>query len=43
MKDNEIVYRLEREPKENLIGLILDLCQLDKNNRKRLKDLILKR
>jgi len=43
MNDYMILGLLDREDKENLKGLILDLCHLDKNNYARVKDLIHKR
>lgn len=43
MNDYVLLAILDKEPKENLKGLILDLCHFDKNNYKRVKDLLHKR
>lgn len=43
MNDYMLLDLLNREDKENLKGLILDLCHLDKNNYRRIKDLIHKK
>lgn len=43
MNDYVLLSLLEREDKENLKGLIIDLCHLDKNNYNRVKDLLHKR